>query len=205
MRTYTVHLSTSSQAATSSAAPEASNWGQVSTTLDDARDLPDLYQRLASLRFVLCEELTCRLGGLRLYRRPSSGRRSNFPYHYCCVLYVGDFGEPVLLHDLPDVFGLMAEIDAHPKEEKVAAALDAITELRVVLAQLTDHLDEPPLSAIRLAAELQTPLTQGVALLREIKMTLLGGQKDLAEKAVPEIEPLPLSPRAKSPAARKQS
>jgi hypothetical protein len=118
-------------------------WGKTTTTLDDAKDIDDLYHRLTIQGFVSYTELICRTGEVRLYYRQSTTNKKILPFDYCCVLYISGYVSTILLPDLPDVFQLMREIDGQPKKRETATVrVSNVAELKNVLQQIVIILND---------------------------------------------------------------
>jgi hypothetical protein len=161
MRTYT------------DTADPKNRWGKVATSLDEAKDLRTLEQRLRTLGFSNYEELVSRVGKIRLY--PYQGQRT-FSYGYCCVIYIGTAGIAVLLKDLPDVFRLMAEIGAHPPQDTtLAEQLDEVKsglwEIKGELVEAIELMKDHPTSQD--LREVKQPFLEMTSLLKSLKSTLL--------------------------------
>jgi hypothetical protein len=131
-------------------------WSTTSTILDTAKTEQELYQRLTTLGFQQCQEVSYRGGTVRLYMRDSLFGKRQHPiaFEFCGLLYLGTALFPVALKSFQDVLQFLREIDAHPKTSSVVTVsnLDLFEQrLSLSLAEIAERLEDPAVTIRNLA------------------------------------------------------
>lgn len=120
----------------------AGQWGKTSTLLDDARTAQELYEQMKKLGFLSYDELLCRTGVLKLYKRKWLGGKKTFEFDFCCELSISGYIHMILLPDLSDVLRFLQDVDAHPKHMEVT--LEGFSqEVTTLLEAWVGRLEEP--------------------------------------------------------------
>ena len=147
-------------------------WGRLSTTLDNAGTLDELYQALQKLGFSLSQDLIYRGGCARLYSRKNLPGKKFVPiaFDFCCVLFLGNdplasSGYPIALKKLQDVLAFLRDIDAHPQTD-LPVKITNLAEVGKMLSRLADRLEEPDVTLIGFS-ELLTHVEQLTDLLKK--------------------------------------
>lgn len=116
--------------------------GTTATLLDDAKTAEELYEQMKKLGFPSSDELLCRTGVLKLYKRTWQARKRTFEYDYCCEFVITGLIQLVLLPELSDVIHFLREVDAQPLHSVVS--LDGVSQtMMACIDAWVKRLEEP--------------------------------------------------------------